>query len=416
MGNPNEEKHYGFFRGKVIQNNDPERMGRVKVFIPEFASDLARQLGLEPSVFGARFTGGKNIDTFLDANVLEKLKGVLPWVEQASPLMGGGTSGVYDIKNNIATVGEGHRGAESFEPLGEESISPSGESVPARAGYSVHGTPGLCDTGYKTGLADTYNQSLGPTGLNNASKGSFSVPRVGADVWVFFENGSINKPVYMAYAFDKSDWNSVCNPQDTNPDLHYPGGSENIKGDGDQFYYTGKHVLNSKAGSLEFIETDDLEKIKITHYSGSFLEFGNHITSEVAIQNKTTFVNGDHFHSVKGNSVTRINGDTHLRYEGHVFLTYGDPDKKSYYSEWVEKAAPAFNHAAAFNDKERPIKDPTKDGIAKKNCNNKYSHPKSGEKGDLTLKKDWTKHLKTMSVFKYAKLDQINYLDVKKTE
>lgn len=414
MGNPNDEKHYGFYKGKVIQNNDCERRGRVKVFIAEFASDLASKIGVQPSVLQARFTGGKNINTFLDSNVLEKLKGVLPWVEQASPLMGGGTSGVYDIKNDIATVGEGHRGATSFENLGEESITPSGESVPARAGYSIHGTPGLCDTGYKTGLCDTYNQSLAPTALNNASKGMFSIPRVGAEVWIFFENGNVNKPVYMAYAFDKSDWGSVFNPQNSNPELHYPGGSENIKGDGDPFFFTGKTVFNSKAGSLEFVETDDFEKVKVTHYSGSFLEFGNHVTSEVAIENKTTYVNGDCFHSVKGNSVVRVNGDMHFRYEGHVYQTFGDPDKKTYYTEWVEKAAPAFNHAAAFNDKERKLTDPTKDGQAKGNVNDKYFQHKSGEKGDLTLSKDWTSHLKTMSVNSYKSLDQINYLDVKK--
>ena len=36
MGNPLDEKHYGFFKGIIMQNNDPERRGRVKIAIPEF--------------------------------------------------------------------------------------------------------------------------------------------------------------------------------------------------------------------------------------------------------------------------------------------------------------------------------------------------------------------------------------------
>lgn len=43
--NPLEQKHYGFFRGMVIQNNDPERRGRVKVFISELAAQISRSLG-----------------------------------------------------------------------------------------------------------------------------------------------------------------------------------------------------------------------------------------------------------------------------------------------------------------------------------------------------------------------------------
>ena len=50
MGNKFDDKHYGFFRGMVMQNNDPERRGRVKIAIPEFTSHLARDLGLSPDV------------------------------------------------------------------------------------------------------------------------------------------------------------------------------------------------------------------------------------------------------------------------------------------------------------------------------------------------------------------------------
>ena len=36
----NEVKYEGMYLGIVVQNNDPERRGRVKVFIPHLAATL----------------------------------------------------------------------------------------------------------------------------------------------------------------------------------------------------------------------------------------------------------------------------------------------------------------------------------------------------------------------------------------
>jgi hypothetical protein len=409
MGNAFEQKYYGFFRAIVIQNNDPERRGRVKLFMPDFAAQIARSLNLPPERLEARFTGGKNINTFLSKEVLQLLKDHVKWSEQAAPLMGSGTAGVYDIKNDIATVGEGHTGGD-FEPLGEEGINPSGERVSPKAAYSVHGTPGLFGEGYKTGMCDTYNETLGPSSINNATKGMFSIPRVGAQVWVFFEDGNIDYPVYFGYVFDKNDWNTVFNPQDSNPDPHYPAGSENIP-DNDAFMHTGKTVFNSKAGSLEFIDTDDFEKIKLSHYSGSYHEMSNHHTTEVAIENKIIVVNENETHTVKGDRGLYVKGDSHERYDGKRYIVYGDMDLKSIYQDWADAADPAFAHAALFADKERTVVDPTTTGEAKGGPNDNYSHPP-----ELTLKPktSWTDYLKNINPSDYMKLDQLKVLGVTK--
>lgn len=407
MGNPLDEKHYGFFRGTVTQTNDPERRGRVKIAIPEFMSQHARQAGLDADVYSSRFVGGSNVTSMLDAPTLQKFNEVLKWAEQAAPLIGGGTSGVFDAKGKVATVGEGHRGTFVREPLGEESITPSGESVSPKACISAQANPGSFDQGYKTGICDVYNNTLAPSPINNATKGMFSVPRVGSQVWVFFENGSLEHPVYMAYIFDKSDWNSVTNPQGSNPSLHYPAGAENMQ-DGEPYFFTGQTVFNSKAGSLEFIETDDFEKIKLSHYSGSFYEIGNHITAEVAVENKITVVNQQETHTVKGDYGLRVMGDTHIRYDGDVHLTYGDPDNKSLYEDWVKTAAPAFEHAANFNDQFRLIKDPTKTGASKGGPNKTNSHP-----AKLTLETGWTGHLKGVVPSSYKQKIQHTMLGVK---
>jgi hypothetical protein len=408
-----EEKHYGFYRAIVIQNNDPDRQGRVKLFFPQFSAQIARHYNLDAAKLEARFAGGKNINTFLNSNILKVLKGVLPWSSQASPLIGSGTSGVYDAKNDIATVGEGHSGAE-FEPLGEEGINPSGEAVAPKAAYSIHGNSGLFDTGYKTGKCDVLNEAMKPSGINNATKGSFSIPKVGAHVWAFFEEGSLLRPVYSYYIYDKVDWNSVCNPQESNPNLHYPAGSENIEDDGDPFFSTGQTIINTKAGSLEFIETDDLETIKVSHHSGSMLSMGNHYTVDIAIENRRIDTNENEYHSVKGDYVFAVKGENHQTFYGKQFVTYGDMDTKSIYQEWMDKAEPAFAQAALFAEDEIKITDPTTKNPAEKGCpNDKFKHPEQ-----LTLKPtggSWTNHLTKLIPSQYMTLDQTKVLNVTKS-
>lgn len=405
MGNKFEEKHYGFFRGLVTQNNDPERRGRVKIAIPEFTAHLARESNLPPDIHQARFLGGDNICSFYNKENTQKHNEVLMWAEQASPLIGGGSAGVYDAKNSVATVGEGHRGVLR-EPLGEDSITPSGESVSPKAALSINATPGGFGEGYKTGMCDVYNESVAPTPINNGAKGMFSIPRVGAQVWVFFENGSLDKPVYMGYVFDKQDWNSVTNPQGSNPSLHYPAGAESMP-DKEPYFFAGQTSFNSKAGSLEFIETDDFEKIKISHYSGSHYEIGNHVTVEVAVENKVVVVNQEEHHTVKGDRGLTVLGDNHESYRGDHYVTYGDPDNKTYYDDWVNTAKPAFAHAAQFSQKERTIEDPTKDGASKGGPNNNFSHPNK-----LTLVKSWPSWLKGMNPTAYMKKIQHTELGV----
>jgi hypothetical protein len=397
--NPLHEKHYGFFKGIVIQNDDPEKRGRVKIAIADFFIHHIRAAGLSPDIYGARFVGGENITTIFDAPTLEKFAKTLKWAEQAAPLIGGGTSGVFDAKNKIATVGEGHGGILR-EGLGDDSLTPSGESVSPKAARSINGTPGGFDTGYRTGICDTYNQSYAPSQINNASKGFFSIPRVGAQVWVFFDQGSVEHPVYMSYVYDQSDWHSVMNPQASNPSPHYPGGAEN-KQDKEPFYFTGQTVFNSKAGSLEFIETDDLEKIKMSHFSGSFYEMNNHFTCETNVENKSTITYQNETTTVFGDRAIIVQGDSHHIYRGHSYVTYGDPDNKSLYEDWVKTAKPAYAHAALFKDRETIVKDPTTDGASKNNANNTYKY----KDNQLTLQKsDWNSHLSKMNPSSYSKL------------
>jgi hypothetical protein len=146
----------------------------------------------------------------------------------------------------------------------------------------------------------------------------------------------------------------------------------------------------------------------MSHNSGSFYEMGNHITAEVVAENKTTIINQEEYHTVKGDRGIIVKGDSHEIYRGDHYQTYGDPDNKTYYDEWVETAKPAFVHAANFSEQVRIIEDPTNSGASKGGPNNTYSHPTK-----LTLSKNWTDHLRGMNPSSYMKKIQHVELGVK---
>ena len=155
------------------------------------------------------------------------------------------------------------------------------------------------------------------------------------------------------------------------------------------------------------IETDDFEKIKISHYSGSYYEVGNHLTAEVNVENKTIVTNQKEHHTIKGDSAYIVLGDMHEHYRGEHYMTYGDPDNKTFYDDWKQKAAPAFYHAANFSEQARLIEDPTKSGASKGGPSKTYNHPT-----ELTLKTNWTNLLKGMNPTAYAKKIQHTELGV----
>jgi len=79
------EQLHGFYRGIVAQNNDPDRLGRVKVFVPHLHMSL---LDLEESDYDGEFffaefgtnyqsKGKKMIDM---TKYIEKIKLKLPYL------------------------------------------------------------------------------------------------------------------------------------------------------------------------------------------------------------------------------------------------------------------------------------------------------------------------------------------------
>ena len=84
------EKYYGNYLGIVVTppSWDPERRNRVQIWIPSISNTLYKDwnnAGVDRQFFNLNNSTSPNIE------VLERIRGSLPWAECASPLIGGGS-------------------------------------------------------------------------------------------------------------------------------------------------------------------------------------------------------------------------------------------------------------------------------------------------------------------------------------
>lgn len=321
--NPYTQTFSGFYRGVVLQNNDPDRRGRVKIFISSFAPHIYNQW-FDANADGQftdkkfRFPSGDNL--YKDGNkdlpslkqIFEKAKEILPWAEQASGIVGSGSSGLFSFGDQQATISDAV-GEDRFSQYSNSREAGGGDlnidGIGEAPGYKFEPDDDSTDLydGFVSLNQDQmpevnpFAKTYKPSTYSNITKGMFSIPCVGASVWVFFEGGSILKPVYFAYSFDKHDWQSVYDIVSTDPESngpHYPGAFENTSIDDSNIYRKGKTVFNFKAGALEFVDTDDHEQVKLTQASGSFMQFSNKATVQYASAADQKLVAGHQFETV----------------------------------------------------------------------------------------------------------------------
>lgn len=382
---PFGESNYGFFRATVINNNDPAGQGRVKLFTPTIAAQMKQHFDLKEGEYIFNFPGdiingeqatqaNKTLSTNTNAlssklssalandstqpstfsqKHIEAMAGVLDWVPQASPLIGSGTIGQYDAARNL-----GHTSDTPPPSIDKHSVSP-------RANV---GTPEQ-----KTGGVINPNAPVNrPPGYINAAKGMFSVPRVGAKVWVFFENGNITRPVYFAYSFGETEFKTIFHESADTQSYHQPQSNENVRGS--DSLYGGKIVLNEKGGGVEIVNTDSFESVRIYDHSGNHITM-NRLGIVIESQSDTTFVTrGNLHHTVYGNYALDVQGEMHRNVKDHGHEINGDLDTVAKQKEWLKKAEPHFKNNALFAEVPKHTTTVKKD-FAKKTPNNTFCLP-----------------------------------------
>jgi hypothetical protein len=144
-----------------------------------------------------------------------------------------------------------------------------------------------------------------PELYSNQAKGMFSIPSVGSLVWVFFENGEWDLPVYFGYHYSSSEWKSIYGADNEGfRGTDYPNNFENNKEEVAQLLRE-KLIFNSRAGALSFTGTDYFPKINLSHRDGSFIQMDNSGYKQMIHGKSSEFILGDEFKTIKGDTTIR---------------------------------------------------------------------------------------------------------------
>ena len=406
--NPKKE-YFGNYLGIVIQNNDPEKGGKVKVWIPHISPTVYKNWDETNENKAFKFIG-KNINSDL-TDIIEDLKKILPWAECAAPVTGSISPGKYNAYEQKATISDSNKATSLYpnyiddsgdspfevaEQQGELKYKLNDDGIgekPAHK-YEVHSlkvSDAFTDKDkVKFNNLNKFAYNYVPTSYSNSAKGSFSIPNVGAHVWVFCAEGDPNTPVYFATTYGTNEWKTIFN-NFTSDGLDYPGAYENISSDLDPNYnhntetYRNKYVINQKGGTIEIVSTDNREILKLTHYSGSFKEFNNDVNIEFATNNNQKLVQGDEFFTVNGTKNDYVGMDYDQLITGDYYKKIGKLNIE-HQKAWKDLLDPISFAKQLFEIKRAPAIDDPNDLIRKTSP----AQTRSGTFGPCPLCKDPT--------------------------
>ena len=246
-----------FYKGIVVQNNDPLKMFRVKVFIPELSNQPYSNWLQEFEQFNIRFPGVTNkTDSLSSREIFNEITNLIPWAEPCFPLMGEGSTGSYfsaTVQDTDALVTDSsfrkefldnHWNGDSWGSLEGPSINDSVEKPPdyydgmfSPSFFYDHEVFSMGDA-FSSPLANhavlnnPYSFEFRPGKPVNKSKGVFGVPNIGTKVWVFHNGGDVNFPVYFGTRHDFRETcliNDLDQPSCNFQSYTYPGLFENYR-------------------------------------------------------------------------------------------------------------------------------------------------------------------------------------------
>ena len=354
-----KKRFNGNYLGIVVQNNDPDKKGQIKVWVPHIGPALYE--GWDSKIKDKRFAfPGKNIESDL-SGIIDDLKAVLPWARAASNIMGESSSGKYNSKMEVGTISDSNR-PETITPKNgtftatKYSLNADGiGEKPARI-YEVdelrhhdafNDVEASVPGSKKTGMPNRINKNTfgyKPSSYSNCAKGVFAIPSVGSHVWVFFDEGDPMKPVYFAASFGQEDWKGIYESNENGEGyLDYPGTyenkgkKENVDYDHNVETYRNKFVFNQKGGTMEIVNTDNRELFKLTHFSGSHLAMNNEGVSQFSAANDQKLVMADQSLTVRGYRSEHTELDYDLIVRGDFYQKIGTFNKE-YMMQWKEIA------------------------------------------------------------------------------
>jgi hypothetical protein len=131
------KEYNSMYLGICINNQDPERRGRVQVFVPH----------IMPAIYQWNRDGedieincvGNNIEGALTPEIVEKLIRILPWAEAASPILGTSAPGNLTSGRSLGQALGGAAGAMFGGLFGGAGGAAAGQQAGAAVGGAVGG-------------------------------------------------------------------------------------------------------------------------------------------------------------------------------------------------------------------------------------------------------------------------------------
>ena len=368
------QKFNSIYLGIVLQNNDPEYRGRVKVWVPYANATVYNKWNQVKKDRKFKFPGtAGGIDPSDLSLIIEELKDDLPWAEYCGAVVGEIASGTYNSNTDTSTVSDASfdftlKNSNTTTTTDGYKLNSDGIGEKPGYVYEKYGaklTDAFTDTAeVKSNQVNQNGTQYTPSTYSNAAKGLFVVPNVGAHVWVMFSEGVTTYPVYFGASFGADDFNSIFNTEeDVRQD--YPESYESVRTKGSTNVdkvdpvYRNKMVLNQRGAAIEIINTTDRERFKVTHFAGGFLELNNKFNSIFSPKNLQLLTLRDKFETVRGHSNSFVARDFDNIIQGNHYIKIGNLNKSAM-QDWIDAYTPIADLLAL------PDSDSSKSSITQK--------------------------------------------------
>ena len=190
----------GFFRGIIMSDADPLRLYRCRIFVPEIHELVYDTVEGREKV---RYYIAPDELGSLQPDDHKQLIETLPWAEQASSLFGEQGLSHYNAFRGTQT------GGVNYPQKSSRNTPPNSRKMgtyPSQVASNADATGGpIADNNPFNPTTNIYAPA--PNAPN--AHGIHGIPSVGAHVWVFFDRGDINCPVYFAACPSAAETNQV---------------------------------------------------------------------------------------------------------------------------------------------------------------------------------------------------------------
>ena len=282
------KKYNSMYLGLCVNNDDPQKRGRVQIFVPHVLPALYENWNQQGLDIHFQITGDNMVEG-LTSDQVDKLTQILPWAESASPILGTSAPGNLVSAETIGqavgalaggavlgpagvAVGAAAGGAvgkyfdqtpvaEPIEmPVGDQSslfgkaAGFSGGRISASMFGRSGSADGLCGVGARSIAGALFNDSYFAQGLGVGGGSTAASLSLGRGNTYLTNSGYYNQPVAMpsGYSTDSSQWQkgdvivSACG---------------NSKGQGHIQIYTGQSWMS------DFTQSKPLDSSKYCNFT-----------------------------------------------------------------------------------------------------------------------------------------------------